>query len=57
MDLARSGYLPEREIQAGLGAVPVQRRKDHADGVSNEAAFEQLYGVLAQGRSMGIFPE
>jgi glycerol-3-phosphate O-acyltransferase/dihydroxyacetone phosphate acyltransferase len=36
----------------------VQRREDHADGpVSNELAFERLFGVLAAGRAIGIFPE
>jgi glycerol-3-phosphate O-acyltransferase / dihydroxyacetone phosphate acyltransferase len=53
--LFRSRFL--RFFLRALGAVPVQRRKDHAGGVSNEAAFEQLYRVLARGRTMGIFPE
>lgn len=53
--LFRSRLL--RFFLRALGAVPVQRRKDHGDQASNEAAFEQLFGVLAQGRTMGIFPE
>ncbi len=41
-----------------MGAVPVQRRKDHVDGaLDNESAFNALYGVLSEGRTMGIFPE
>lgn len=41
-----------------LGAVPIKRRRDHSGkDVSNVSAFEALFDVLAEGRSMGIFPE
>lgn len=41
-----------------LGAVPVARRADHPDGrLENDDAFERMYGVLAAGRAVGIFPE
>ncbi|MBD90749.1 MAG: hypothetical protein CL940_10450 [Deltaproteobacteria bacterium] len=41
-----------------LGAVPIRRRQDHGgSGQDNEDAFAALYGVLREGRSMGIFPE
>ena len=43
-----------------LGAVPIRRASDHADGagkVDNSAAFDALIAVLAQGRAVGIFPE
>ncbi|MBI3072241.1 MAG: 1-acyl-sn-glycerol-3-phosphate acyltransferase [Deltaproteobacteria bacterium] len=43
-----------------LGAVPVARRADHADGataLANDLAFESMWGVLAKGRAIGVFPE
>ena len=43
---------------AGLGAVPIARRADHADqAVDNSATFAALHNVLASGRAVGIFPE
>jgi 1-acyl-sn-glycerol-3-phosphate acyltransferase len=47
-----------RMVLRGLGAVPIARRVDHPEGpLSNESAFEALFGVLGEGRAMGIFPE
>jgi 1-acyl-sn-glycerol-3-phosphate acyltransferase len=41
-----------------LGAVPIRRRQDHGGSIQdNKGAFDALYQVLAEGRSMGIFPE
>jgi 1-acyl-sn-glycerol-3-phosphate acyltransferase len=41
-----------------LQAVPVRRRQDHEGGaVDNQAAFDTLFQVLADGAAMGIFPE
>jgi 1-acyl-sn-glycerol-3-phosphate acyltransferase len=41
-----------------MGAVPIQRRSDHAEGaLANEETFERLYEVLFAGGTMGIFPE
>jgi glycerol-3-phosphate O-acyltransferase/dihydroxyacetone phosphate acyltransferase len=41
-----------------LGAVPIRRRQDHGGSAQdNKGAFDAVYDVLAQGRSMGIFPE
>ena len=41
-----------------LGAVPVARRADHPDGrLENDDAFDRMFGVLAAGRAVGIFPE
>ena len=49
---------PLRPVLRAMGAVPVQRRKDHADGqLDNQSAFDALFDVLATGRAMGIFPE
>ena len=54
--LFRSRLL--RPVLLGLGAVPLQRRKDHGDGpLDNESAFTRLYDVLDRGGVMGIFPE
>jgi len=47
-----------RPVLRAMGAVPVQRREDHAEGVlANEMAFERLFAVLASGDTIGIFPE
>lgn len=54
--LFRSRLL--RPVLRHLGAVPVARRSDHGDGpLDNQGTFDALFGVLAQGRAMGIFPE
>jgi 1-acyl-sn-glycerol-3-phosphate acyltransferase len=57
--LFRSPFL--RPLLRALGAVPVARRADHADAreaaARNEAAFDVLFDVLAQGSAIGIFPE
>lgn len=54
--LFRSRFL--RPILAGLGAVPLARRKDH-DGkpLDNRQAFAAMVKVLAGGHAIGIFPE
>lgn len=47
-----------RPILRALGAVPVQRKMDHAgEHLDNRGAFEVLAQVLAAGGAMGIFPE
>jgi glycerol-3-phosphate O-acyltransferase/dihydroxyacetone phosphate acyltransferase len=47
-----------RPVLRAMGAVPVQRREDHAAGaLANELAFERLFAVLAAGDAIGIFPE
>lgn len=47
-----------RPVLRAMGAIPVQRREDHASGaLANELAFERLFAVLAAGGSIGIFPE
>ena len=49
---------PMRALLLGLGAVPVARRDDHGgSSVDNSAMFDQLFAVLANGKSVGIFPE
>jgi len=49
---------PLRVILSAMGAVPIYRRKDHPDGkLDNSSTFQALHQVLADGRSMGIFPE
>lgn len=57
--LFRSALL--RPVLAGLGAVPIARKADHAgandSATSNADAFATLTGVLAGGGAMGIFPE
>lgn len=53
--LFRSRFL--RFFLRGLGAVPIQRRKDHKGDIDNSAAFSALFQVLEEGRAMGIFPE
>ncbi len=53
--LFRSALL--RPVLAGLGAVPIARKADHAGGGDNADAFATLTGVLAGGGAMGIFPE
>ena len=41
-----------------MGAVPIRRRQDQPDGqLNNQDAFEALYDILHQGKTMGIFPE
>lgn len=49
-----------RAVLRGLGAVPVARKDDHggADrGSANDKAFENMFAVLAEGGTIGIFPE
>ncbi len=53
--LFRSRLL--RFFLKNLGAVPIQRRKDHDGPIDNSATFAALYQVLESGRAMGIFPE
>jgi 1-acyl-sn-glycerol-3-phosphate acyltransferase len=57
--LFRSPFL--RPVLRALGAVPVARREDHADGraaaARNDAAFDTLIEALARGGAIGIFPE
>jgi 1-acyl-sn-glycerol-3-phosphate acyltransferase len=54
--LFRSRFL--RPILAGLGAVPIARRKDHAGkSLDNRQAFAAMVDVLAEGHAIGIFPE
>jgi len=58
--LFRSALL--RPVLLALGAVPIARKKDHADkaaagGLDNRGAFDRLFEVLAGGRAVGIFPE
>jgi 1-acyl-sn-glycerol-3-phosphate acyltransferase len=54
--LFRSPLL--RPVLLAMGAVPVQRREDHAAGpLANELAFERLYAVLESDLAVGIFPE
>ncbi len=45
-------------LLANMGAVPIKRRQDQAQGeLKNESAFEALYQLLRRGGAMGIFPE
>lgn len=53
--LFRSAFL--RFFLTNLGAVPIQRKSDHAGEVDNSSTFDALFAVLAEGRAMGIFPE
>ncbi|TNE46825.1 MAG: hypothetical protein EP343_22395 [Deltaproteobacteria bacterium] len=53
--LFKSRFL--RFFLRGLGAVPIQRRKDHKGNIDNSSAFDALFQVLEEGRAMGIFPE
>jgi glycerol-3-phosphate O-acyltransferase / dihydroxyacetone phosphate acyltransferase len=57
--LFRSRFL--RPVLRALGAVPIARRSDHPDARDatrrNEAAFQALFDVLAEGGAIGIFPE
>ena len=47
-----------RAILGGLGAVPIMRRDDHANGgADNQAAFTAMFDVLGRGDAIGIFPE
>ncbi|MGN6103573.1 MAG: lysophospholipid acyltransferase family protein, partial [Kofleriaceae bacterium] len=50
-----------RGLLRGLGAVPVARKVDQDaardPGKLNDAAFEHMFGVLAEGGAIGIFPE
>lgn len=47
-----------RVFLRALGAVPIRRKMDHAgESLDNSAAFEALFGVLGEGRAVGIFPE
>ncbi len=48
--------LPMRLLLRGVGAVPVQRKSDHAN-VDNASMFDAMSQVLAGGGAMGIFPE
>ena len=43
-------------VRAG-GGVPVYRRRDHADDVSNDDAFAAFHSVLKGGGTVAIFPE
>ena len=47
---------PMRLLLNGVGAVPVQRKMEHAN-VDNSSMFEAMSQVLAGGGAMGIFPE
>ncbi len=51
--------FPMTMILSALGAVPIERTMDRKGGekVDNSKAFAAMYGVLARGRSVGIFPE
>jgi glycerol-3-phosphate O-acyltransferase / dihydroxyacetone phosphate acyltransferase len=52
--------FPLKPILTALGAVPIARRMDYAEGErprDNAAALDQLHGVLGRGRAVGIFPE
>lgn len=41
-----------------MGAVPVKRRQDHADGkLDNAGPFDALFALLEKGGACGIFPE
>jgi 1-acyl-sn-glycerol-3-phosphate acyltransferase len=57
--LFRSPFL--RPVLRALGAVPIARRSDHADArdaaAHNEITFDTLIDVLADGETIGIFPE
>jgi len=54
--LFRSRLL--RIFLGALGAVPIRRRMDHGKSdVDNSDAFDALFGILAKGRAIGIFPE
>lgn len=54
--LFKSTFL--RIFLTSMGAVPIARKGDHqGKEVSNQAAFDALFEVLAKGRCMGIFPE
>ncbi len=54
--LFRSRLL--RPFLYALGAVPIRRRMDHGGNkIDNSAAFDALYKVLAEGHTVGIFPE
>lgn len=46
-------------VLRALGAVPIARKMDHGDDPKrdNSSAFDAMYKVLAEGRSVGIFPE
>jgi glycerol-3-phosphate O-acyltransferase/dihydroxyacetone phosphate acyltransferase len=46
------GFLLER-----AGAIPVRPRADAGGTADNTAAFDELDAVLAEGQSVGIFPE
>lgn len=62
--LFKSAFM--RFFLHNLGAIPVARKSDHAEGtddaaksttVDNSSAFESVFGILGAGRAMGIFPE
>ena len=57
--LFRSRLL--RPVLRAIGAVPIARPADHAQGgdasARNQVAFDTLIGVLAEGGAIGIFPE
>jgi glycerol-3-phosphate O-acyltransferase / dihydroxyacetone phosphate acyltransferase len=46
-----------RRVLRGLGAVPLQRRDDHGQHVTNDAAFTAMFDTLGEGGAIGIFPE
>ncbi len=47
-----------RIVLNALGAVPLARRQDHGDVTgANDKAFAAMFGILKQGRAIGIFPE
>lgn len=52
--------FPLTPLLYAMGAVPIARRMDYADGKrprDNGAALDRLYRVLSRGRAVGIFPE
>lgn len=52
--------FPLSPVLSALGAVPIARRMDYAEGErprDNADALDRLYRVLARGRAVGIFPE
>lgn len=47
-----------RPVLRAVGAVPIQRAKDHGGGaIDNSDAFDALFTRLAEGGAVGIFPE
>lgn len=49
--------LPSRLLLKAVGAIPVYRPMDGADGANNVGSFDQVYEAWEKGRTIAIFPE